>query len=139
MLKVEQLRHEFIELLPASLEEGVLYVSVQYKAVVHLCCCGCRKKVVTPLSPTGWNITFDGQTISLRPSVGNWNLECQSHYWISRNKVEWAERWSKRKIATGFARDQRIKQEYYSEKPDVSDVDGAKVPRSRRRKKIPDE
>jgi hypothetical protein len=45
--------HAFVELLPDTLEEQMLYVSVEYAAMVHLCLCGCGKKVVTPISPTG--------------------------------------------------------------------------------------
>jgi len=34
--------------------------------------------VVTPLSPTGWSLIFDGETVSLYPSIGNWNFPCRS-------------------------------------------------------------
>jgi hypothetical protein len=35
-------------------------------------------------------LAFDGESISLYPSIGNWNFACQSHYWIRRNEVRWA-------------------------------------------------
>jgi hypothetical protein len=83
------IRHQFVALLPEVLEDGVLYISVQYKGMVHLCFCGCGKRVVTPLSPNGWSMTFDGRRVTLSPSIGSWNLACRSHYWIRHNTVEW--------------------------------------------------
>jgi hypothetical protein len=78
------IRHEFVDLIPDALEDGVLYVSVQYATALHLCCCGCGSEVVTPLSPTDWSLTFDGDTVSLRPSIGNYSFPCRSHYFITR-------------------------------------------------------
>jgi len=48
------------------------------------------RKLSQPLGPTDWKLTFDGESVSLYPSVGNWNFPCQSHYWIQENKVRWA-------------------------------------------------
>ena len=92
------LTHEFVELIPDDLKEGVIYVCVQYATVAHKCCCCCGKEVVTPLSPTDWKLMFDGKTITLDPSIGNWNFECQSHYWIRGNRVRWAPKWSQEMI-----------------------------------------
>jgi Family of unknown function (DUF6527) len=113
MPKLHTLNHEFVEFLPDELEPGVLYISVQYKTMAHLCCCGCGKKVVTPISPTGWEFAFDGRAVSVSPSVGNWNLDCRSHYVIRRGRVQWARQWSKEEIAAGFARDRQAKEDYY--------------------------
>ena len=88
------LRHEFVEYVPEVLDDGVLYVSLKNATIVHKCCCGCTNEVVTPLSPTDWQITFDGESISLNPSIGNWSFRCQSHYWIRHNRIEWDRRWS---------------------------------------------
>jgi hypothetical protein len=107
------LTHEFVEFVPDELKERTLYVSVQYKTVVHLCCCGCGRQVVTPLSPTAWKLTFDGVSISLHPSVGNWNLPCKSHYWIDRNRVRWAGRWSQTQIEAGRAAEAQARSEHY--------------------------
>ncbi|MGN5478201.1 DUF6527 family protein [Cupriavidus basilensis] len=43
-------------------------------------------QVVTPFTPTDWRMTYDGATVSLHPSVGNWNQRCRSHYVISKWK-----------------------------------------------------
>ena len=96
-----KLSHKFVKHVPEKLEDGVVYISMEYSMVIHKCCCGCGKEVVTPLSPTGWKLIFNGKTISLYPSIGNWSFECQSHYWITDSKVEWAHRWTKRQIESG--------------------------------------
>lgn len=83
------LTHEFVEYVPAVLVEGVLYVSLRFATVVHLCPCGCGNKVVTPLSPADWHLLFDGEVVSLTPSIGNWSLPCKSHYWIRLDRVRW--------------------------------------------------
>jgi len=100
-----EVRHEFVDYIPEKLDDGVLYVSVRYATAAHLCCCGCGNEVTTPLSPAKWSVTFDGQTVSLDPSIGNWSFRCQSHYWIDHNRVVWAPRWSKERIAAGRAAD----------------------------------
>ena len=107
------LRHEFVEYIPEKLAEGMLYVSIDFATVAHKCCCGCGNEVVTPLSPTDWKLIFDGKTISLEPSIGNWSFECQSHYWIIRNKVRWARRWSRKKIDSERAHDRMAKGRYF--------------------------
>ena len=65
-----------------------------YATTTHLCACGCGNKVVLPLSPADWQLYFDGERVSLTPSIGNWQFPCQSHYWIRRNGIFWADRWS---------------------------------------------
>jgi hypothetical protein len=104
---------KFVEFIPDALEEGFLYISVRYKTACHRCGCGCGEKVVTPLTPTGWRMTYDGRTVSLHPSIGNWKLACQSHYWIANNRVRWASRWSPHQIEEGFAYDKQLKESYY--------------------------
>jgi hypothetical protein len=113
MKKVGVLAHEFVEFIPDTLKEGTLYVSIEYATVVHKCCCGCGKEVVTPLSPSDWKLIFDGKTISLDPSIGNWGFKCQSHYWIRNNRVQWAALWSKDKVNAGRAHDRFAKEKYF--------------------------
>jgi hypothetical protein len=84
------LQHKFVEFIPDELEEGVLYISLPYCTAIHKCACGCGKEVVTPFSPKDWRITFDGKTVSLYPSIGNWNYECKSHYMIINNEIRFA-------------------------------------------------
>ena len=85
-----RLEHEFVDHIPDDLIDGRLYVSVRFGTVVHLCACGCGEEVVTPLGPSEWKIVFDGVSISLEPSIGNWGFQCRSHYWIDRSEIRWA-------------------------------------------------
>lgn len=82
--------HRFVDTIPDELDEGVVYVCIQYETVAHRCCCGCGNEVVSPLHPLQWSITFNGETISLSPSIGNWSFPCRSHYWIRASEVRWA-------------------------------------------------
>jgi len=110
---VNKLSHRFVELIPEVLEEGVLYVSLAYGTASHRCCCGCSREVVTPLTPTDWKLIFDGESVSLYPSIGNWNFPCRSHYWIRNNCVEWAEDWSDGRISAAAEKDQKLKKKFY--------------------------
>lgn len=116
------MRHEFVEFVPelADMNEGTLYVAlVHATTVVHLCCCGCGREVVTPLSPTDWKMIFDGESVSLCPSIGNWSFPCRAHYWIRKGKVEWSGSWSKGEIAAGRERDAEKKAEHYDRVADA--------------------
>src|SRR5271169_6442975 len=113
MRQEKTLTHEFVEFIPDVLKEGTLYVSMQYATVVHKCCCGCGREVVTPLSPTDWKLIFDGKSISLDPSIGNWSFDCKSHYWIRGGKVRWARRWSQAEIDAARAADHFAKERYF--------------------------
>lgn len=118
------LAYEFVKSIPEKLEERTLYVAMDYATVVHKCCCGCGREVVTPLSPTDWKLTYDGVSISLSPSVGNWSFDCKSHYWIVKNTVKWAAQWSPEEIEAGRAHDRRAKTRYYAT-DDVKGVEKA--------------
>ena len=100
-----QVRHEFVEFIPQTLEPGVVYISIPYTTITHLCCCGCGNKVVNPISPAQWRVEYDGETVSVSPSVGSWDLPCRSHYWIWRNQIRWARPWTDEEISLGRHRD----------------------------------
>ena len=106
---------EFVEFIPDELKEQMLYISIIYATAVHKCCCGCGREVVTPLSPTAWRLIFDGKSVSLYPSIGNWSLPCQSHYFITRNKAVWARKWTEEQIAEGRAQETKAREQYYAE------------------------
>lgn len=116
MIRYHQLEHRFVRNIPETLDGGVLYVSIEYATAVHTCCCGCGEEVVTPFSPTDWSLTFDGDTISLSPSVGNWRLPCRSHYVIRRGQVIEAGPWSDERIEAAIDADHRAKSAYYGTK-----------------------
>lgn len=115
---MKTIQHKFVEFIPNSPEQGILFISIEYRTAVHLCVCGCRNKVVTPFSPTDWKLTFDGKSISLYPSIGNWNFDCRSHYWIKKGKVEWSGSWLDEQISNGRKADQEAKEKYYTPEPE---------------------
>lgn len=88
----------FVRNIPDLIEDGVLYVSIEYGTALHRCACGCGFEVVTPFSPSDWELSFDGCSVSLNPSIGNWSFPCRSHYWIARNEVLWSHQLSERDI-----------------------------------------
>jgi hypothetical protein len=114
-MRVSKLQHKFITTVPKKLEDGVLYVSLGHRSAMHSCCCGCRQEVITPFSPTDWKLTFDGVSISLYPSIGNWSLPCQSHYWIDEGAVRWSYQMTKSEIAAGRMWDRVNKARYYGQ------------------------
>ena len=91
MTRRSTFEHRFVETAPDDLDDGVLYVSIEYASALHRCACGCGIEVVTPLSPGGWKLIFDGRSVSLHPSIGNWDFPCRSHYWIRQGRVQWAK------------------------------------------------
>jgi hypothetical protein len=118
---MQKLQHKFVESMPQQLEDGVLYVSIRFRIVSHKCCCGCGNEIVTNLSPAGWQLVYDGESISLFPSIGNWTLPCRSHYWIKNNSVQWAEAWSQKRILLAQKRDALVHEKYYSNRPKTLD------------------
>jgi hypothetical protein len=107
-------KHEFVQFIPEELQEATIYVSIRFATVAHLCACGCKTKVVTPLKPTDWKLTFDGKTVTIDPSIGNWSFPCRSHYWIRNNKVQWAADWSQSRIDANREYDRRAKEKYFA-------------------------
>src|SRR5690349_1528191 len=130
--------HEFVEFIPPDLKEGVLYISVQYATAVHKCACGCGNKVVTPISPVGWQLLFDGKTVSLTPSIGSWQFPCRSHYWIKSNKIRWAGAWTSEEVAAGRQREARDREQYFADRRAITGSTGqadAEVQTERRPRK----
>lgn len=84
--------HRFVEFMPEQMESDVIYISLRFSLVSHQCACGCGEEVVTPLSPRDWQLIFNGETVSLYPSIGNWIFACRSHYWINQNRAVRAPR-----------------------------------------------
>ena len=106
-------KHRFVDTLPDKLEDGILYVCVQYATSAHNCFCGCGREVVTPIHPTKWQMTFNGIGVSLYPSIGNWSLACKSHYWLRNGRVSWADTWSDDEIALARSRDTVDQAEFF--------------------------
>lgn len=104
-MKSQSIAPVFVEFIPDQIEAGKLYISEKYATAIHRCCCGCGEEVVTPLRSAGWRLVKRGQSVSLYPSIGNWEYACQSHYFIRDNQIVWAGKMSSQQIARVQQRD----------------------------------
>ena len=69
---------------------------------------------MTPLGPAEWQLTYDGRTVSLAPSIGNWSFACRSHYWIEGGNVRWARGFSGAEVARVRQKARTRRESYYS-------------------------
>lgn len=106
-MRASQIDLKLVDLAPSELQAGVLYVSEKYQTGLHLCCCGCGERVVTPLSPAEWQLRVQRGNASLTPSIGNFGMACKSHYWIRAGRVVWSGAMTSAQIAAAQARDKR--------------------------------
>ncbi len=88
-MRLHEFIPQFVPRSPTELEPGILYVCLECNVAIHLCPCGCGEKVVLPLAPDQWNFSYDGDGVTLSPSIGNFQFPCQSHYFIRNNRVVW--------------------------------------------------
>lgn len=124
MTRLNRVTHRFVDRVPSPLEDGVVYVSIAFGTVIHKCCCGCGDKVVTPLTPVDWTIIYDGQSISLDPSIGRWDAPCRSHYWIRNDRVIWSDDWSKGRIDRLKQSELGLRADYFSTDEGTQSQDG---------------
>ena len=104
-MKTTSITLQFVDAIPEHLAQGVLYICEKYSTTSHLCACGCGKEVALQLSPARWQLRRNGSTVTLHPSVGNWDFPCRSHYLIQKNRIVWAGNMSAKTIAAVKARD----------------------------------
>lgn len=103
-----------VRTMPQELQPGILYVSKEFETAAHLCPCGCKNKIVTPLGPTEWSFKEEKGLPTLYPSIGNWQLPCQSHYWVTKGKIKWSYKWSKEQIELGREMEMERRQKYFN-------------------------
>jgi len=99
----------WVEDMPEVIEEGMVYISIKHRLTEHLCACGCGAEVSLPLGRSEWSIEYNGDTVSIRPSIGNWRLPCKSHYIIQEGMTRWCKQWSKEEVLAGRAKDRQEK------------------------------
>lgn len=90
MSSIKDIRPEFVEYIPKKedMADGIIYISKEFKTASHLCLCGCKNLIVTPFGLDWWTLLIeDDKYITLSPSIGNHQIECKSHYIITRNKA----------------------------------------------------
>lgn len=112
---MEQIKLLKVEYLPKYLEQGILYFSKEFGIAGHLCPCGCKNKIMTPIDPSEWSFKEKDNKPTLYPSIGNWQLPCRSHYWITNGNIEWSYDWSEEEIIAGREAEVRKRQAYYDD------------------------
>lgn len=109
MPRIDNLEVEFVETMPEVLDNGVLYVSEECRVALHNCCCGCGEEVSTPLGPTEYRLKLVDGKATLKPSIGNHDYACRSHYVIEDGLIEWAGAMSREDIEAGRELDRLLK------------------------------
>jgi hypothetical protein len=117
--------HEFVDSIPEHLDDGTVYISIPYAIAVHRCCCGCGHEVITPLHPLQWSLTYNGETISLHPSIGNWSFSCRSHYWIRNDNIHTARTFTNDEITDLRTHDREQLTSHYTSLATEPDTDPA--------------
>lgn len=89
-MKITKLEKREVVHIDGPLQDGVLYVSRRFQLAIHLCACGCKEQTVTPLDDgtSGWKLTEEENGVTLRPSIGNQNFKCGSHYWVTNGEIQ---------------------------------------------------
>ncbi len=112
---MEKIKLVLVKFLPKELEPWVLYVSEEFSVAGHLCPCGCGNKIITPLGLTEWSFTEYNGKPTLYPSLGNWQLPCRSHYWITEGVIGWSYQWTDDQIIEGY-RSEEMKRKIHFER-----------------------
>lgn len=112
-MRYNSLSLRLVDEMPATLEPGILFVSKRFKVAGHLCACGCGNKVVVRLGDPGYTFTERSSRPTLRPSIGSWQLDCRSHYFITDGQIDWREGWSDWEVQAGReAENDRLEEHY---------------------------
>lgn len=109
------MKHKFVEFMPKDIEDKVLYISIEFDVAKHKCPCGCGDIIVTSFSPARWRLIYDGESVSLEPSIGNWSHECRSHYYIKNDKIVWLSSITKEIDTSVSERDKHALKKHYQE------------------------
>jgi hypothetical protein len=89
VVKIDNLGYCPVEYMPDTLQGGILYHSKRFALAIHLCACGCGVHTVTPLGSGEWSLTGAPEEPTLRPSIGNMQMPCRSHYYVTAGAIEW--------------------------------------------------
>lgn len=91
-LKKVEIEPIFVKTIPEVLEDNKLYISEEYETAAHNCLCGCGARTVTPLNcvidgkDMGWKLIKENNgTVSMTPSIANYQMPCKSHYILTKN------------------------------------------------------
>lgn len=130
-MRFDTLKPVFVENVPETLEDGFVYVSIPFHVAVHKCCCGCGGEVTTRISPTGWELSYNGDDVSFAPSIGPTTSACKSHYIVRRGRIKWFPRMSDAEIDRVRKRDARLRAGLPEFEPDLAAREAPPVPAER--------
>lgn len=105
-----------VHYMPKEFEAGILYVSEEFEVAGHLCPCGCGNKIITPLGPTDWEFVEEDGKATLDPSIGNWQIPCRSHYWITDGEIDWSYQWTDKQIKEGRRAEEKRNRTYFDKR-----------------------
>lgn len=80
--------YQAVERIPKRLNNNVVYHSEEFELGALLCACGCGHRVML-LVPDSHQVTSEGGTATVRPSIAVCDAPCKSHYVITAGRVEW--------------------------------------------------
>lgn len=103
-----------VHYMPKEFVTDILYVSEEFDVAGHLCPCGCGNKIITPLGPTDWSFVEEDGKVTLDPSIGNWQIPCRSHYWITNGEIDWSYQWTDKQIKAGRRAEEKRSKAYYN-------------------------
>jgi hypothetical protein len=69
---------------------------------------------MTPLGPAEWTYSEHDGRPTLYPSIGNWQLPCRSHYFITAGQIHWAAQWSEHQVDAGRQADEQRRRAHYA-------------------------
>ena len=81
-------RYQLVDRIPPRMRNGVVYHTKEFDLAGLLCACGCGHRV-TLLIPDGHQLQNEGGYATIRPSIGVFDAQCKSHYFISAGDVRW--------------------------------------------------
>ena len=88
--KAQEIRPRFVESIPPGRPPaGEFLISIKYGMGVLRCPCGCGNTMDVNIEPHRWSIKWDGEHISVCPSISSDWMGCRSHYWVRRNRIVW--------------------------------------------------
>jgi hypothetical protein len=95
--------YEQADPIPKLMKPGVVYHDTEFELAELLCPCGCGHRI-TLLVPDGHQISVDGTTPSVSPSIAVCDAPCGSHFFIREGEVDWLAAFSPSRSASVMGR-----------------------------------
>lgn len=80
--------YQIVERIPKKLDDGIVYHNIEFELAALLCACGCGHRI-TLLVPDSHQISSKDGLATIRPSIGVFDAECRSHFFVTAGQVEW--------------------------------------------------